>query len=445
MIPFLAAAPGVIAAILLTIMPVEKVFYRLALPVLILVPTYYYLNLPALPDLNFFHFALMPIFAWWLFKLCRDHHFSAMDLLVLLYVGLSLISEFVNMGAKDGINLVINRSFQVVMPYLLMKHFFREPPTRIAIFKVLTLLGAVIAVLSLPQFKFDVSLVDPLALIWPEKLPWVSQARWGYVRVIATFTHAILAGRMWAVCAFFALWLQRRRLWDDALLGWRFVLCNVAGMLMTISRGPILGFLSGLAIFAVGLSMNRAQYFIIALFMAILIIPPAAFQFKNYVAIDRFDAKTETQENAIYRWELLENYIDVIREEPWLGYGIGNRPVVNNQDSVDNQFLYIGLLHGAVVMALFIFMNLYSCLRLGLYAMRRPVTSGNGQLAWLLVGCNATWLIPLATVWMGGQTEQMVFMLLAMGEALIGAPEQSAATSTEAQIPAMGLHAMRIL
>jgi hypothetical protein len=445
MIPFLAVMPAVIAAIMLTMMSVEKVFCRLALPVLVLVPTYYYLNLPALPDLNFFHFAIIPIFTWWLFKLVREHHFSTMDFLLILYVGLSLLSEFVNMGAKDGINLVINRCFQVVMPYLLIKHFFRDPQTRIAILKTFALLGAVVAVLSLMQFKFDISLVDPLAFIWPEKLTWVSQARWGYVRVIATFTHAIMAGLMWAFFAFFALWLQRRKLWGNDLVGWMIVFWNVAGMFMTISRGPMLGFFFGLGIFAIGLSINRSQYFIIGLLLAVLVIPPMALQFKSYVSINRFDAKTETQENAIYRWELLENYIDVIKEEPWLGYGIGNRPVVNNQDSVDNQFLYIGLLHGALVMGLFILMNLYACLRLGLYALQRPIESGDGQLAWLLVGCNATWLVTLATVWMGGQTEQMVFMLLAMAEALTGTSEQDQEQQAVVESLAAPQPAMRML
>ncbi|MDH4007436.1 MAG: hypothetical protein OEU35_05190, partial [Desulfuromonadales bacterium] len=256
MIPFLAIIPAVISAIMLTMMPVEKVFCRLALPVLVLVPTYYYLNLPALPDLNFFHFSIIPIFTWWLFKLVREHHFTTMDLLLILYVGISLISEFVNMGTKDGINLIINRCFQVVMPYVLIKHFFRDPQTRIAILKVFALLGAVVAVLSLTQFKFDISLVDPLAFIWPEKLTWVSQARWGYVRVIATFTHAIMAGLMWAFFAFFALWLQRRKLWDNDLVGWMIVSLNVAGMFMTISRGPMLGFFFGLGVFVIGLSIN---------------------------------------------------------------------------------------------------------------------------------------------------------------------------------------------
>ena len=445
MIPFLATIPGVFAAIMLTMMPVEKVFCRLALPVLILVPTYYYLNLPALPDLNFFHFALIPIFAWWLFKLVKEHQFSAMDTLVLLYVGLSLLSEFINMGPKDGINLVINRSFQVVMPYLLMKYFFRDPQTRIEILKVLAMLGAVVALLSLSQFKFDISLVDPLAYIWPEKLTWISQGRWGYVRVIATFTHTILAGLMWAFCAFFALWLQRRKIWKNDMLGWMIVFWNVAGMFMTISRGPILGFFFGLVVFAIGLSVNRSQYFIVGLFLAVLVIPQVALQFKSYVSIDRFDAKTETQENAIYRWELLENYIDVIKEAPWIGYGIGNRPIVNNQDSVDNQFLYVGLLHGAVVMGLFVLMNLYTCLRLALYALERSIDSAEGQLAWLLIGCNATWLLTLATVWMGGQTEQMVFMLFAMADALISTEGQSQGLAVELEDIAAEQPAMRML
>jgi len=418
MIAFLAMIPGAIAAAFLAQAPASKAFIYVALPTLVCIPTYYYLDLPALPDLNFFNFAILPIFAWWIIKGSGNYKITKMDLLVLLYVGLSLVSEFTNMGPKDGINLVINRTFQIIMPYLLMKHFFAKPELRIPMLKLLAMLGAVIAFLSLTQFKFDISLVNPLDYIWPEKLSWVSQARYGVVRVTATFTHAILAGLMWAFFAFFSIWLQKQKAWGHDIIGKLVIFWNVAGMFMTISRGPIIGFLIGLGVYIIGLSANRAQYFLMATLLAVLVVPPVTVKFVDYVSISRFDAKTETQENAIYRWELLENYIDVIKEAPYLGYGIQGRPVVNNQDSVDNQFLLIALLHGSVVMFLFMGMNLYMCLQMGSLAMRLPIEAAYGQLAWLLIGCAGTWFFTLATVWMGGQTEMMVFMLFAMSDAL---------------------------
>lgn len=418
MIPFLATLPGLIAGAALAQIQASSVFIYVALPTLICIPTYYYLDLPALPDLNFFNFAILPIFAWWLLKGTRGYRVTLMDVLVLGYVGLSLASEFINMGPKDGINLVINRSFQVVMPYLLMKHFFARRELRIPMLKLMALLGAIIAVLSVTQFKFDFSLVDPLNYIWPQKLSWVSQARYGVVRVTATFTHAILAGLMWAFFAFFAIWLQKQNAWKHDYVGKLVIFWNVVGMFMSISRGPIIGFLLGLGVFAIGLSANRAQYFLFAVIFAVVLVPPVTYNFIDYVSISRFDAKTETQENAIYRWELLDNYIEVIKERPYLGYGIGARPIVNNQDSVDNQFLYIALLHGALVMFLFMAMNLYMCAQMGSMAMKLPTTSAYGQLAWLLIGCAGTWFFTLATVWMGGQTEQMVFMLFAISDAL---------------------------
>lgn len=414
----MAILPGFLCMVMLSSMPAEKVFLYLFLPSLVAIPSYYYMPLIGLPDLNFFHFAEIPLFAWWLIKGSKDYKFSFMDFIVLSYVGVSIFSEFATMGAKDGLNIIIDRQVQIIIPYLLMKHFFQYPSLRISILKVLVVAGAILAFMSLPQFKFDISITDPLSWIWPEKLSWIGHARYGYVRVSATFAHPILAGLMWTFFSLFAIWLDKQKVWANNWMGKALIIFNIAGLMMSISRGPILGFFAGLVLLYIGWSENRSKSLMIVMALSIVMIPPMVVKFIAYISVDRYSATTETQENAAYRRELMENYIEVIKERPWLGFGRNGIPVVRSQKSVDNQYIYIALLHGVVAMYLFLFMTLFMVIKLLNYGWKHPPDHGQGQLAWLLAGCAGTWLLTLATVWMGAQSEQMVFMLAAMGDTI---------------------------
>ncbi len=183
---------------------------------------------------------------------------------------------------------------------------------------------------------------------------------------------------------------------------------------MTISRGPMLGLMAGLILLAAGWSKNRTAMFMFLFVCAVVSLPPAASRFAEYASVDRFSATTETQENVAYRKELLDNYIEKINKRPWLGYGRNGMPIVKGQSSIDNQYVYIALMHGVITMWLFVGMTLLAFLKMLFFGLSYPPENKTGQLTWLFAACAGTWLVTLATVWMGAQSEQMVFMLLAM-------------------------------
>ncbi|MDH3348527.1 MAG: O-antigen ligase family protein [Desulfobulbaceae bacterium] len=412
----LAVLPLVLCAIMLTMLPAERVFLYLFFPFLLAVPTGYYFPLPGLPDLNFFHFAALPIICWWIFRGVKEHQLSFMDLLVFSYAMITIVSEFYTMGVKDGINIVIDRVMQIFIPYILLKHFFRYNYLRVPILKVIVVIGAGLALLSLPEFKFDIAVTDPLNWLWPENIRLPGLPRYGFVRVAATFTHPILAGLMWAFFTLFAVWLHKQRVWQNTRFGLAMIVLNVGGLILSISRGPMLGLVAGLVVLYIGWNSNRVKALTLVLTATILVAPPVVIKFVEYVSIDRFNAVTSEQENAAYRKELLDNYIDVIKESPWIGYGIQGVPVVGGQRSVDNQYLFIALRHGVFSLGLFIAITLYVIGRLAVYGWKTPPDHSGGMLAWALIGCAGTWFLTLATVWMGAQSEQMVFLVAAMAD-----------------------------
>lgn len=381
---------------------------------LLAIPIRYYYPMPGLPDFNFFHTAEIPIFLWWCFKGIKNYKISFMDFLVFCYLAISILSEFSTMGFKDGINIIIDRVVQVGIPYLLMKHFFSQTEMRIPILKIMVIIGAILALLSPPEFKFDIVITDPLRWVWPDYFGWAGRARYGAVRVAATYAHPILAGLMWSFFSMFALWLYKQNVWKKKWIGIAAIILNMGGVLMSISRGPMLGLLVGFVLIYIGWSKKRTTAIMIVFAISIVIIPPAFIKFISYVSVDRSSATSKTQENAAYRKELLDNYIEEIKIKPLLGYGRNGIPVVKGQTSIDNQFIYIALLHGVPTLICFILITIFVAIKLLRFAWTNPPDSAYGQLSWLIIGCACSWFVTLATVWMGAQLEQMVFMISAM-------------------------------
>lgn len=396
----------------------EKVAFKVVLFCLFAIPSYYYFPTPGLPDFNFFHFSLFPLFGWWIMNRADKFKVEFLDVLVFLYAFISVVSEFSTMGFADGRNLLIDRTVQIIMPYILAKEFLATLEDKIEFAKFVTLIGAVLAFFSPLEFKFDLAVVDVLQFVWPEYLRWPGWARYGYVRAAAVYAHPILAGMMWAFYSLFAIWLRRRKVWKNDNIAKLIILLNLAGMFMAISKGPILGFIAGGVLLVIGWTKKRLMAFTLVAIILAVGLPPASIKFMQYASVNRFNAQNETQENIAYRKELVDNYIVEVEKQPLLGYGRNGMPVVNGQVSIDNQYLFIALLHGVIAMYLFLGMTFYSmfkCLKIGL---NTSFDNPSGELAWLIVACAFTWFVTLGTVWMGAQSEQIIFVFIAFASTM---------------------------
>ncbi len=392
----------------------EKEAFKVVLFCLFCIPSYYYFPLPALPDFNFFHFSIIPIFVWWLLYGIKEYRYSTMDILVVLYVLVSIASEFHTMGFKDGRNLFIDRIVQIIIPYIIAKHFLRTFEDKVKFAKFLVISGAVLAFFSPLEFKFDFALVDFLQFVWPEYLRWPGWARYGFVRAAAVYAHPILAGMMWAFYSLLALWLYKIKAFKNKYIIYGLICLNIGGLLMSISKGPILGFVVGVTILTIGWTKKRLLAFNIVFILSAILLPPATSKFIEYASVNRFNAKNETQENIAYRKELIDNYIVEVKKKPYLGYGRNGMPVVNGQVSIDNQYLYIALLHGTLALYIFLAMTIVVVIKMLKFGLHTSYDDKEGQLSWLILACSFTWFVTLATVWMGAQSEQIIIFFLAL-------------------------------
>jgi O-antigen ligase len=199
----------------------------------------------------------------------------------------------------------------------------------------------------------------------------------------------------------------------------------VAGLLMTQSRGPLLG---------VGLAL------VFAALMRFLPVSKAAAAFLCFTAVftvfafylgNRYTDKsmrvatTEEQRNAIYRRQLLTNYEPLVMQHKAFGWGITTFPVVDGQTSIDNEFLMLAVTEGFVGLGIFLAITAGSALRL-LRMIAKPIHQQDRMLAFAHLAFFIGLMTTLTSVYMGEQVVAVFFLLVgwvqAMRPALVTAP-----------------------
>ena len=142
-------------------------------------------------------------------------------------------------------------------------------------------------------------------------------------------------------------------------------------------------------------------------------------KFVAYVSVKRSHAQTQDQENAAYRKEMLDNYIEIIGIKPAWGYGRYTFPIVKGQKSIDNEYLFIAITSGLNNLAIYLVLIIVVLVRLVRFAFSHTNDSPQGRLAWVLIAAWISAIFTQATVYSGMQTTHYFFMIAAISEALV--------------------------
>lgn len=427
----LAAFPGLIALIVVLQRGPAFAYLNVYLPVLFLLPGYYRWYAPGLPDPSFHHAAIIPIALIWLLRDTDGYRFSLMDLVVMSFAFMVGLSEYVAAGYKEAQNLIIDLLAAVVLPYFLSKALIVPKGLTVEVGKRIVLMLFAIAIISLWEFKMGYT---PWARIFDRFFPgqnnWVTTFRWGFTRVAGPYGHAILAGIIMVVGFRLQRWLHWRGHWDDfrifgmnRFMGFSFAFIltwgMVAGVIMTMVKGPWLGAIGGAAVMLVGRSRRPGPTLLVIAILAISISIPGFLWLKSWAGVGRENAKSVTQETAAYRWELIENYWDIAMEHATLGWGRNTWPQIPEQPSIDNYYLLLTIMHGLPALLLFWFTFVWMSVRLMIRGVRAPPKSEMRILTFTLASVYAVYFISLATVYLGGQTIQLLFIITGWAEGLL--------------------------
>jgi len=408
------------------------------LPVLLLIPDGFRAITPGLPDPNFNQAAIIPIVAVALLRYGRSWQPVPMDALIVLFAAWVGYSDYAGRGYDDAQNLMFSMLFSVLAPYFVARWVISAEGLDVAVARRFVFIVFGVALVGVWEARFG---FNPFhALIGPlfpgQGKGWVTTFRYGVARVAGPYSHAILAGIMLAVAFTLQRWLQAASHWEPRFarlkaLPWSkakvITAVLIVGMVMTVARGPWLGALVAVAIFAVGQAANRRRALMIA--GAVLAVGTVAggWALSGYLDIKPGAAMTMSQESALYRKVLFEKYLDIALDSAWFGWGLTTWPKVRGMESIDNYYLLISLMHGVPAMVMLVLMLLGSawlCVRRGL-----AEAPGSHSPAFAFAGIFIAVFVALGTVYLGEQVLPTLFFMLGWAQGWLRAGGKTSVVS----------------
>jgi hypothetical protein len=284
---------------------------------------------------------------------------------------------------------------------------------------------AFIAVVSIWEFRMGNDLFTTVAnFILRENQGWIGQGRNGFIRIAGPFVGAIMAGTMFSIAWLFSMWLgvlDKSRGNEPKYWGlWRSTILSLAiagGVLMTLSRGPIIGTILGYMVARIGKAKKMGRAAVITLFLIAIGGTIAYIKIQQYATADYWSAPTVEQQTAIYRRQLLDNYKPIVEKGGLFGYGVVDRPSVDGQYSIDNAYLYFQLTQGSLGLWTFVLLGLESLLAVFL-AVRRSTQRVDIYFALCVGGGMAGFLLSLTSVYLGGPMYPLFFLLAGWSQSL---------------------------
>jgi hypothetical protein len=112
-------------------------------------------------------------------------------------------------------------------------------------------------------------------------------------------------------------------------------------------------------------------------------------------------------------------YLAIVQERPTWGWGMGLFPVIDGMKSIDNHYLLLALNFGIYTLASMVLILLWMPMRLFRFGLRNSRDDPTTSLAVTLMGIFVVYIISIYTVWLGAQTQPMLFLVAGWSEALL--------------------------
>jgi hypothetical protein len=439
--------PAVACWVALARGPIRRALLNVYLPAVLLLPQYYAVRFPHLPPLSFADAAILPLGAALWVKEMRRWRFDWMDLWVLGLAVSGGLSEGLSTALGNGTwkNLLAVNSppvqtslangglqlFEgictIVLPYMLGKLLIEQAgaeghPARKRVVRRIVVLLAIVAGISIFDFVTGKSIwqIAGRHLFPDQAVGWGVQTRMGFGRAAGPFAHAILAGMIFLMGLIYCLWLRvfaprwgRRRIFNGLPMTVRGLVLGavVLGLLMTQSRGPFGGVLLALvfALMVRKLPLGKAT---LAFLLFLAAFATLAYHYgKRYTDVDIDHAASEAQRNAVYRRELIQTFVPIIKERPAFGWGITTLPTLNGQRSIDNEYLLLAATQGLVGLGLFLLVLFGSTVRLYKLA-RQPLRMEDRALVFAHLTVLMGLMTALTTVYLGEQALLLLFLIV---------------------------------
>jgi O-antigen ligase len=283
---------------------------------------------------------------------------------------------------------------------------------------MLCAVGILVGTLSPWEARMGSTPFDWPRNVWPGGSEFARTLyRNGMRRTEGPFAQPICQGLYFAMLLPLALWM-----WDAGLVRRKGLVLAAAGafavgLFLSQSRGPLAGAVLACALTLAAWSRRRAILLTVFVVVGGIVLFASFETIRQHWFITRAEAVTEEQHSAAYRWEMLENYMEVVAERPWEGFGRNQIPVVKGQDSIDNQYLFLALTHGLPAAWAYLCALVAPVIALWSRLPRFRHDDRTARLGWAVASVLAMVAIVQVSVYAGTQTEQVMFLLegLAVG------------------------------
>lgn len=420
--------PAVLCVVALFRGSASKGFQAVFLPSMLMLPTYYFWKVPALPPIDVNEAVLIPLAGAMLLRHLKTWRVSPMDLWMAIFVFTAAHADALKHRDTASTFQLFAAIFTALVPYLAGKVLIEQEGERIATVKRMVFCLFLASLFSSYEYRMG---RNPYQILMERLLPeeqfgWKTQIRWGFGRVAGPFGQSELAGMMLLAGLVLALWLSYYDLWEPRFkhapwLPWskgRTISCVLAlTLVLTQARGPWLGTLFAVPVAFIGRSRRVLRTTILVGVFGVVFGGLLYTGMKAYT-----DAPTTTneQENATYRAHLIENYTPVVKEGGLWGWGT-DFPKEKGQTSIDNEYLFVAVTQGLAGLGAFCLICLGTIQNFA-SAILRSTEQMERYFAFSLLGIFLGLMFTIVTVFLGNQSYLLFFLIVGWSEGMRAQP-----------------------
>ena len=416
--------PAIFCVFSLFYSSVSKTFQNVFLPILLMLPTYYFWKAPALPPIDMNEAVLIPLAIGICLRHLKDWQISPMDLWMTVFVFTTCYADALKHRDTASTFQLFAGLLTAFVSYLAGKLLIERQGQRVATVKRIVFCLFLASLFSEYEYRMG---RNPYQIVMDRLLPeeqfgWKTQIRWGFGRVAGPFGQSELAGMMLLAGLVLALWLSYYNLWEPKFRyapwlpfskGRTITFVLGLTLILTQARGPWLGTLFAIPIAFIGRSRRVLRSTILVVAFGTIFGATLYLGMKAYT-----DAPTTTneQENATYRAHLVENYMPVVEEGGLWGWGT-DFPIRKGQTSIDNQYLFVAVTQGWVGFGAFCLICLRSITNF-VSAILGSTNKMDRYFSFSLLGIFLGLMFTIVTVFLGNQSYLMFFLLVGWSEAM---------------------------
>ena len=300
-------------------------------------------------------------------------------LLVLLLIGAAVTSHTNELGIYDGLSAALS----VVLDFVLLVFLARvhlSGPRALRTF-LITLVWASVLYAPLALWEWRMSPQIHTTLYGYFQHRFIQFGRGGFYRPVVCFAHALRLARFFALAAFLAAFPLRRELARSGPLGNLVFLVPLGGLLLSMSPGPYLLFMSFCGLYWGFMNYRRLLYLVPGLgivYIALVLLGHNPL----YGAVDIVAMVSQDRAQSLqYRLDALQEYREPMLEQPWFGQGGWGRG--RTRRATDSTYLVETLRFGLVGSSLLFGWWLWT-MHIGLRLSNRTRGTGFSPIAWAI-------------------------------------------------------------